>query len=207
MSCVGYVTSTDRAGNFYHKLIIEDGTGALEILIGTHLTASQYPIGTLIELRLEGLATMLNNGVVEVGLAPQSFDNQPRPMEAKEIIDQHLIRCGKVENVEPLNCAITELEESLCGRLITISSLCHTPLEGYEEEATMVGYHRFTDSEGNAIFTHVSDYADYANGDIPTSESSITGILYHESVGMNIGRHFVIRTRTANDITPTYPTL
>ena len=67
----------------------------------------------------------------------------------------------------------------------------------------MVGYHRFTDSEGLAIFTHVSDYADFANGEIPSSEVSITGILYHESVGMNIGHHYVIRARSANDIAPT----
>ena len=201
MSCVGYVTSSDRAGNFYHTLLIEDETGAVEILIGTHLTASLYPIGTLIELRLEGLAAMLNNGVVQVGLTPQSFDIEPRPMGSKLVINNHLIRCGKVEEVTPLSCSVAELNSSLCGRLVTIHSLHHTPLEGYEEEQTMVGYHRFTDSEGNAIFTHVSDYADFANGEVPTSDTSITGILYHESVEMNIGYHYVIRARSANDIT------
>ena len=199
--CVGYVTSSDRESSFYHKLLIEDNTGGIEVLIGTHSTASQYPIGTQIELRLKGLAAMVKNGVVQVGLPPQSFDIAPRPMEAKEVINSHLIRCGRVEDVKPLNYSVGELNISMCGRLITIDNLLHTPLEGYEDESTIVGYHRFVDGDNNLIFTYVSSYADFASLEMPNSELSVTGILYYESVGMEIGSQYVIKPRLKDDIT------
>ena len=80
--CVGRVTSSDREGNFYRSMFIEDETGAIEIKLGTYNIEAQYPIGLMVAVDLNGCAIMLNNDILQVGLPPQSFDTAPREFEA-----------------------------------------------------------------------------------------------------------------------------
>ena len=197
--CVGRVTTSDSEGNFYRTMFIEDASGGAEIRIGIYDIASQYPIGSQVALHLQNSAVMLNNGVVVVGLPPYSYDNEPREFEAPEIINRHIVRGTSVEEVEPMLCNIAELNESICGRFIKVVDITHTPLEE-ELLPTLEGYHRFTDNSNNAIFTSVSTYADFATAEIPIGEVDICGILHYESVGMNIGKQFVIKPRFKDDV-------
>ena len=198
--CVGRVTSSDKEGNFYRSVTIEDNSGGLEVKLGIYNIATQYPIGLMVSLHLNGTAIMVNNGVVQVGLPPQCFDSSPREMEAQEVIDKHIIRSNSVEPTAPLLCDIKSLSNSMCGRFIQIENLHHAPLPDREECVALGGYHRFTDAENNAIFTYVSTYSDFANMEIPLSDTTIQGILYYETVGMSVGDQFVIKPRYKDDI-------
>ena len=199
--CVGRVTSSDREGNFYRSIVVEDDSGGLEIKLGLYNIATHYPIGVMVALHLNGTAIMKQNGVVAVGLPPQSFDSAPREMEAQEVIDRHIIRSNSIEPITPYTCDIKALNHSLCGRFIRIESLRHAPLPDREMCSSLAEYHRFTDNEENNIFTYISPKSDFATREIPTSEISVQGILYYETVGMGIGEQFVIKPRFSNDIT------
>ena len=191
--CVGRITSSDSEGNFYRSIVVEDASGGAEIKLGRHNTASQYPLGLKVELRLNGTAIMVENGVVQIGLPPQSFDEAPREMEAQAVIDSHIIRSNSVEVISPLDCTVATLNDSFCGRLVAIENLHYTPIEG-EEEALAEGYHRLTDENGNTIFLYISPYADFAGCDIPT-RLSVEGILYREVVSETLGAQFIIKPR------------
>ena len=197
--CIGRITSSDLEGNFYRSVTIEDDSGGAEIKLGTYNIATQYPVGLLVALNLNGTAVMVENGVVQVGLPPASFDSAPRAMEAQAVIDKHIVRSDSIEPVAPVLYDIEALNISLCGRFIRIDELRHAPLSEEENETTMEGYHRFTDNEGNAVFTYISPYSDIADHEIATA-IDIQGILYHETVGMGIGRQFVIKPRFTDDI-------
>lgn len=198
--CVGRVTSSDKEGNFYRSIVVEDNSGGVEVKLGTYNLSTQYPVGLMVSLHLNGTAIMNENGVMQVGLPPQSFDSAPREMEAQEVIDKHIIRSNSVEPTTPLLCDIKLLNHSLCGRFIRIENLHHSPLPDREDCSTLSGYHRFTDIENSAIFTYTSPYADFTNTEIPTSNISIQGILYYEAVGMGIGGQYVIKPRFEDDI-------
>lgn len=198
MICRGRVTSSDREGNFYRSIVVEDGSGGAEIKLGIYNTASQYPVGLEVMLHLNGTALMLENGVVQVGLPPQSYDALPREMVAQAVIEQHIVRTDSVEPVQPILCNITSLDASLYGRFIAIENLHYAPIEG-EEKNTLEGYSRFEDKEGNSIFVYVSPYADFATSEVPTAKLSVQGILYHETVGLEIDRQFVIKPRFKDD--------
>ena len=200
--CVCRVTSSDREGNFYRSIIVEDMSGGAEVRLGIFNSFTQYPVGLVLELHLKGCAVMFENGVLQVGLPPQEFDSLPREFEAQAVIDKHIVRSEIIETVEPLKLDIASLDSSFCGRFIAIEQLHHAPLEGKEKDL-LEGYSRFVDKNDNAIFLYVSPYADFAASEIPTSALSIRGILYHESVGMGIGKQFVIKPRYADDITTT----
>ena len=197
MVCVGRVTSSDKSGNFYRSIFIEDETGAVEIKLGTYNIEAQYPIGLMVAVRLKGCAIMLKENILQVGLPPQSYDTAPREFEAQEVIDRHIVRSNSVKVVTPLLRTITQLDTSLCGRFVRIENLHHTPLDNKQEEE----FYRFIDNEEQSVFLHISPYSNFATLQMPDSEVAIQGILYHESVGYNIGKQFVIKPRFADDIT------
>ena len=196
LTCAGRVTSSDKDGNFYRSMIVEDESGAVEVNLGIYNIEAQYPIGLMVAIRLNGTAVMVEDGVVQLGLPPQSYDSAPRDMESQEVIDKHLIRSTSVLPVEPSVCDVESLDISMCGRFVKLYNLKHSPLEGYEERE----YHRFVDENENAIFAYISSYADFYGLEIPCEQLTVQGILYYETVGMSIGRQFVIKPRFANDI-------
>ncbi|MBQ5647599.1 MAG: hypothetical protein IIV16_00575 [Alistipes sp.] len=200
--CIGRITSSDRDGNFYRSIIVEDESGGAEIKLGTYSSATQYPIGLEISLHLKGLAVMVENGVIQVGLPPQSHDSSPRELEAQAVIDRHIVRSTSVAPTQPSRRNIVSLTESDCGRFVRINGVKHVPIEEHDADCTIVGYHRFIDSTDKAIFTYVSPYADFATSEIPASEADIQGILYCETINAAGGKQFVIKPRFAHDISP-----
>ena len=199
--CIGRVTSSDREGNFYRSVFVQDETGAVEIKLGTYNIEAQYPIGLMVALRLNGCTIMLDDDILQVGLPPQSFDTAPREFEAQEVIDLHVVRSNSIEPIAPLSLDIPTLNTSFCGQFVRIENLRHAPLIEDMEELSMVDYHRFIDNEEHAVFTYISPYANFSTIAIPTETTTIQGILYHESVGGGMGRQFVIKPRFADDIT------
>lgn len=200
MVCICRITSSDHEGNFYRSVVVEDESGGAEIRLGIYNSASHYPVGLVVALHLDGTAIMFENGVLQIGLPPQESDALPREMESQAIIDKHIVRSTTIEPIEPARCDIARLDDSHCGRFIALDRIVHAPLTECEEE-TMVGYHRFADGEGNAIFTYISPYADFSSLELPVAEIAVQGILYRESVGMGIGEQYVIKPRFADDIT------
>lgn len=198
--CVGRITSSDKEGNFYRSMFVEDATGAIEVKLGTYNIASQYPTGLEVALHLKGCTIVIESNILQVGLSPQSYDSTIREMESQEIIDKHIVRGTSIVEIEPLQCNISSLDTSLCGRFVKICNLLHSPLEGEEE----MEYHRFADDNNNMLFTYISSYADFTNIEMPSSRIAIQGILHYGTVGMNMGHQYIIKPRSKDDFSTTY---
>ncbi len=194
--CVGRITSSDSEGNFYRTIVVEDASGGAEIRLGLYNSATQYPVGLMVSLRLGGLAAVVGNGVVQIGLPPQKHDLSPRELETQAVIDKYIIRSSSVEPTLPTLCEIASLDTSLCGRFVRIEGL----QQASAEDISVEGYIRFADSEERAIFCFISPYADFADSEVPASEVTIQGILYKESINATIGEQFVINPRFGDDI-------
>lgn len=199
MICAGRIVSSDSEGNFYHTVVVEDATGGAEIKIGINGTASQFPVGLLIAIRLKDSAAAIRDGVVQIGLPPQEHDSSPREFASPTIIDAHIIRSSSVEPITPTTYNIADLDTSLCGRFAKLENLCYTPLEE-ESDGTFEGYNRFVDEAGNQIFLDVDPYADFSAEVIPASRVAIEGILYYAVIDKEQGEQFVIKPRFRDDI-------
>ena len=64
--------------------------------------------------------------------------------------------------------------------------------------ATWAGYKRFTDADGNAVYTYVRRYARFADAEVPAGTVSLTGILQYDAAGD--GR-YILKLRDENDCT------
>ena len=197
MVVAGTVTTSDKAGNFYRTLCIEQEGYGLEILVGGESLHSRYPIGCRLHLRLRGLTLAHSRGVLQVGLkAPDYAYEELEYLAAQPLIDEHLYRGELLEEPRAKRFAIGELSTERCGTLVVVTGLRHEPLT--EEEPTLEGYHRFVDRNGEALHLYVSPYARFASHPLPSGEVTLQGVLQHLVSGAHAG--FVIKPRDENDI-------
>ncbi len=183
----GRVTSSDEDGNFFRSLIIEDGSGAVEILIGQYNLYTAYPEGLKVSLKLKGCAMEYNYGVLRVGRKAHDYDSyNVTYISSQEEIDR-IIECSlDVAPIAPCRTTIAELSASDCGELIRIENLTlrHTTsidtLRGMTlSDATWQEYALFFDPNGDSIAVYTSTYAHFAKSNIPLTPISITGIQQH----------------------------
>ena len=160
--------------NFYRTLFIEDESGAVELLLGGYNMHSIYPLGLEVAVKLEGLAVALKDGVVQVGLPPESYDLTPREIGAQQLIAKHLVRGASLAPIEPFACDVESLDPSLCGRLVSLRNLLHSPIDEETE------YFRYVDDNQQQICLYISQHSSLS---APDSLAALTGILSYCVIG------------------------
>lgn len=181
----GRVTSSDRDGNFFRSLIVEDESGAIEILIKAYDLATTYPEGLLVDLHLKGCAIAYDMGILQVGAKAEEYDYYALDyLETKQVIDRVIHRSTDVKRVEPRRCTIAEIKEEDCGRLVRVDNLTlrHSTsidtLAGMTlNDATWQGYALFFDERGDSIAVYTAAEARFATEHIATTPLSLTGIV------------------------------
>lgn len=176
------VTANDESSNISNMLYVESDGVALQIRVrGTQLH-SRYPIGCRVLISAQGLALQRYMGCAEVGSANiVGGECRCDYIYSDQILDRTIFLLSEhIEQVRPLEIAISEIDNSLYGRLVRIEALNHIPDDGVlESEPTFEGYHLFCDSEGGTITSYVSPYADFSGEPLPLDATSLEGILLH----------------------------
>lgn len=191
----GYVTSSDREGNFYRTLTIEDSSGGVEIMAGLYDLHNIYPIGYYLSVKLSGCSAGKYNGVLQIGTRAASYSNYPTDyFSSRALLELYLTRFDLRREVAPQVLSIGELREELCGKLVSIGGLTLSTSQG---DGAWEGYSIFTDSANTRIAVYTSAYADYASKKIPSSKVAITGILQQAKVDGE--KMFVIKMRYESD--------
>lgn len=166
----GRVASCDRAENFYRTLCICDAEAGLEVMAGIDHLHNDFPIGSRVTLSLRGLAVAESRGVLQAGRPPAAGS-------------------GYATNYIGSRAALGAV-------LVRIDGVRYTPED--LSAATWVGYKRFTDADGNAVYTYVRRYARFADAEVPAGTVSLTGILQYDAAGD--GR-YILKLRDENDCT------
>lgn len=183
MVVTGRVTTSDEGGNFFRTVVIEDGTGALELMVGMNYLYRTYPVGSLLAVRLQGLAIDEYNGVLRVGLQPDKWDYRSTLyMSHAAVADRHIYRTSSVEPPTPERLVAGELTRRLCGRLVTVVGVQADDEASTWAEGEYTCYRKFRDAQGDSIYVQTSPYARFAQHALPTEELSLTGILYYGAV-------------------------
>lgn len=166
----GRVASCDRAENFYRTLCICDAEAGLEVMAGIDHLHNDFPVGSRVTLSLRGLAVAESRGVLQAGRPPAAGSGY-----ATDYIGSRA---------------------ALGAVLVRIDGVRYTPED--LSAATWAGYKRFTDADGNAVYTYVRRYARFADAEVPAGTVSLTGILQYDAAGD--GR-YILKLRDENDCT------
>ena len=195
----GGVTASDASGNFYRTFVVDDLTGAVEVMAGGYDLHTLYPIGRVVYIRLKGLTLAQRDG----GLYQLGYQAVPSSgyivdyIGHAALMDRHVDRAGMNYAFLYAESTIPQLNDRMLGRLVTVYGLTLRN-GGLTTWATVEGNYpkdiRATDPEGNWLYINTSGYADFAADTIPAGMVNISGIL------MKNGNRYRIKTRDLRDV-------
>ncbi|WP_456422204.1 DUF5689 domain-containing protein [Lutibacter sp.] len=119
----GYVVSSDKSGNIYKTLSIqnkpENPTSAIKISIDATDLYTKYDIGRKIYVKLKGLAVGYSFGSIQIGQAVGGELARISSFEVKN----HIFRSCEVAEITPKKVSISALSKDMLEMLIEIENV------------------------------------------------------------------------------------
>ena len=183
----GFVISSDEAGNFYKKLIIQDKaanpTSGIQILIDETALFQTYEFGRKIYVKLDGLSLWLNNGVFQLGVQNRG-DVVAIPAA---LIDKHIIRSAITSEIKPLLLDIKDFSEAYRNLYVRLENVqFNKNLIREDQRFTFAAEvtDRFDGERqiescktGSASFLSTSTFSDFKSLLLPPFSGTIEGVL------------------------------
>lgn len=178
----GTVTSSDKQSYISRELYIDDGTATAKVLIDMYNIASLYPEGARLTINLKGLSLNIENYQLQIGLADKSEPTLLKPLESEVVLDKYIVCHSDCNPLQPRLSIVSDLSVNLCGKLVTLNSMTHTPTHP-DDTNIACGYHRFTDRYGNHTYIYIDQYSAGFGKRLPDGETTITGIVtWHPTI-------------------------
>ncbi|MDC6365345.1 MULTISPECIES: DUF5689 domain-containing protein [Flavobacteriaceae] len=189
----GYVISSDRAGNFYGELYLQDTpanpTQGLQIEIDLRESHFWYEEGSKVLVKLKGLYLGKSGEDLKIGSAFTSFGNISVGRLPALQVKEHIFRsCATAEIVEPTLTTISNIDELPANTLVRLDAVEFVEedlgqpfaIEGEETER------RLKDCEEIEIVMVNSGYADFQAELLPESNGTITAVLLKNGVAPSL---------------------
>ncbi|MDD3107723.1 MAG: DUF5689 domain-containing protein [Alistipes sp.] len=183
----GYVTSSDRANNFYRSLFLEDNSGAMELMTGLYDQYNRYPLGMRVVVTADSLCAMLSEGVLQLGLPRITEGRSPESLGSTVVADRHLHRTSDRITPAPYPASLSRLEPRLMGCLVHLS---HLKLDPAVDTTWAISARRAEDgvphsvslkfraaASRDSLYVTTSGYAQWADAAVPKSLLSMVGVL------------------------------
>jgi len=199
----GYVISSDRAGNFFNEVYLQDKaqdpTQGLQLEVELSQAYLQYPLGSKVLVKLKGLFLGMSGGTLKVGSSFTSFGNVSVGRLPALKVQEHLIATCDEMGLVPTQTTIGQLGQVGVNTLIQLHDM------EFEEDQLGLNYadpqeetiRALQDCEESKIELWTSGYADFQEVQLPEGKGSITGILKKEGTKYQL----VIRDTTDLDFT------
>jgi hypothetical protein len=183
----GVVISSDKAGNFYKSIYIQDEKGGIEIKLGKTTIYNDYKLGQRVVVVCKGLFIGDYGGMKQLGstYSPGGI-TQIGGLETDYIISQHIFKKGKML-VPPTPEPITVLSDAVVGKLVKIEKVqfLSYQLDGsaltYADSKAQLTRNRDIVKVGSKttpwLALRTSGYAAFAGDPIPSGSGSIVGVL------------------------------
>lgn len=120
----GVVVSSDREGNLYRTLFIQDESCGIELKIGKSGLYNDYPVGMRLYVNCFGLTLGTYGEMVNIGWKDESGEYETAYMDVQSIISSHIFRGEAEAAPEPVEItASNQFNSSNLGRLVTVRGL------------------------------------------------------------------------------------
>ena len=185
----GYVVSSDKAGNFFEELIIQNKTDdsdpdsdprlGIKIEINVSSLYNTYEFGRKVYVKLNGLSIGESNGVLAIGKGEGNVVDQIQSFEYQDIV----IRGVDIAEITPKTTSIVELSEKDENTLIQLDNI---QINRFELALTFAGepidefdgFRTLESCESGASFLlQTSTFADFKALQVPQKAGTIKGIF------------------------------
>ncbi len=178
----GYVTSSDKTGNFYKELYIQDAPDnpqyAVKIAIDISSLYTKYPMGSKIFIKLNGLAINKSHGELVIGSINVGDIDVISENHAKLIIK----RSCTISKIIPKSITTAQISNSLVGMYVKLDNMEFdlpvvgksfvNPLDSYDSHRVMIS----CDTE-DELKLETSTFASFKDQTVPSGKGSVSGIL------------------------------
>ncbi len=197
----GYVISSDKAGNFYNVIYVQDRPNNPSFGLQLEVEQSQahlfFPTGSKVFIKLKGLYLGKSNQTLKLGGTFTSFGNlSVGRLPALKVREHIFLACDEMESVRPTIATIPELDQLGLNTLVSINGLEVIDEElgssyAIPEEETA---RTLQDCNENQISLVTSGFSDFQASIIPEGNGIVTGILQKD------GDAFQLIIRDLDDI-------
>ena len=182
----GYVVSSDKSGNIYKSISIQDKTenptAAIKISINENDLYTKYNVGRKIYVKLKGLAVGYSFGSIQIGQAVGAELGRISTFE----ISKHIFRSCEVVAIVPKKVAISDLNDSMLEMLIEIENV------QFKEDELGLSYANADNTETvnrvlqsfdancnlqGEIMIRNSGFSDFKNQILPEGKGSVIAIF------------------------------
>ena len=189
----GKVISSDRNGNIYKNLIIQDETAGIEIKINTSGLYNFYKTGQLIYLKCKNLQLGAYGENVSIGAVPVD-DNYENDFIPYPVMGNYVVKGALEMPVEPKTLTIPELDEKYADMFVQINDVefleSELSLTYANAENQLTQNRTLIDQNGERLVVRTSGYARFAGTQIAQGSGDIAGILtyYYDTPQLTIIR-------------------
>lgn len=178
----GKIISSDRSGNVYRTLYIEDSTAGLEVKIGKTGLYNDYKLGQTLYIKPQGLYLGTYGGSVQLGARSYEDRYQTSWIDVQGLIDKTIFR-GKFGDPLPPTDIDTLTDDMVC-RYVRLSNVSYqgspdglstwaVSNDPYTGREAAYGEQNFGLDDATVV-VRTSGYASFADTEV--AESGITGL-------------------------------
>ena len=172
------VIANDSTGNFYKKIVVQDSTGGIEVLVDGRDLFSKFPVGRRVFIKAEGLVIGDYNNLIQLGLAVSEGSLAAIPYKT---LDNYIVG-GSLNNfIEPKVLKINEINEDDISTLIKfydvqfsntyLGSTFADGINKTDANRTLV------DCSKKEFLVRSSGYAKFAIDTLPSLNGELTCVL------------------------------
>ncbi len=190
---VGYVVSSDKGGNFFKELILQNKnigpTAGIRLLIDNSPLYTSYEFGRKVFVKLDGLSAGIENGVPTLGVLNGNTVRAVPSFTASEFIT----RSSEVFAITPLDITMEDFSERFLSLYIKINSIQFNKNVVLDNNAFTFAAEPNDEFDGERIIEScetgrttvlsTSTFSDFKGLTLPNNQGSFTGILTKNFLG------------------------
>lgn len=177
----GVVVGNDEQDNIYKSIFLQDPSGGIMLLLDGQSLYQSYPIGTLIELRVQDLFLSDYRRMIQlVASVDSSSGSLMSTGIASPLFKKHIRILNENVPVVPLLVVAKALHDSLQGRLVKLVdiefSASDTALQFADKKNKIGASRTIKFCSGGTVYVRTSGYANFAGEPIPNGNGELVGI-------------------------------
>lgn len=180
----GYVISSDRAGNFFGELYLQDALSnpskGIQLEMDLRESHLKFPLGSKVYVKLKGLYLSKKGNNIRIGSAFSSFGNiSIGRIPSGKVLEHLFVSCDGGGIVDPVVTTIPEMNSLPSNIVVQLQSvefadeiLGDTYAIAEEETERTI-----QDCDENEVMLVNSGYADFQAESLPENNGTLTAIL------------------------------
>lgn len=176
----GVVISSDKEGNFYKELIIQDETAGILILIDQTNTYTNFPAGRKVYLKLQGMYMDDYAGLIQLGASvdAETGDLQRIP---QSLVTEFIFKGACNQSVDTLELTPSQLDpDQHQSMLIKLQGMKmdnnDAGVNFADPNGTSSTNRTMNGCNGGSLILRTSDFAGFAGENTPTGSFDVVGV-------------------------------